>query len=821
MKRKMLVGALLIILSLGTSAPAMHVAAEDENYPEAYRIELNGSEMELEAAARLVGDTTMVPLRSIAEALGAAVDWRDKTQTAVAAKDGMQIELSVGSTTGYRNGEPVELAAAPLLIDNKAMVPLRFFSESFGTVVKWNGPDKTIAIDSEDRVLPVIGTEAKLRELLSSQYAGNPYDSDTLMRVTGVNETSSIAVPPPAEGASNTKAKAEHSTTNVQVEGVDEADIVKTDGDYLYQVNGNRIIIADTRSANDLKIAGVVSFESQDFHPNELYVDGDTLVVIGSVNNNSVQKMKAVQDSIAMLPIPSAQTAKAIVFDISNKTDIRKTREMELEGSYITSRKIGSSLYMIANRHMGYPPVDYPPQEGDQAVEQLTPKYRDSAVSEEFAVIGVDKIRYLPDSVYTSYMIIAGVRLDRPDSKLNVTAYLGAGSNVYASQSNLYVTQQKTSFTPASVQAQPDAAPAGNNAGAPAVSIVEEKAGTVTIAPSEPGVPVPVLISPPIASKKMASASEKTSAVYKFVLDQGEVRIAASGEVPGHALNQFSMDEYGGYFRIATTTGDMWRNDEQTSKNNVYVLDESLNIAGKLEGIAPGERIYSVRFMGGRAYMVTFKNVDPLFVIDLSNPQSPEVLGSLKIPGYSDYLHPYDDTHLIGFGKDTVELSDPNGNGSSAFYQGMKIAMFDVSDVSRPIELFKENIGDRGTDSELLRNHKALLFSKENNLMAFPVTVMEVPDKSASNSNVPAYGQFAFQGAYVYHVDLADGFRLKSKITHLSDADKLKAGGGWYDSSQNVDRIVTIGSSLYTLSQSEIRAYDLESLNESGRLLIP
>jgi uncharacterized secreted protein with C-terminal beta-propeller domain len=145
--------------------------------------------------------------------------------------------------------------------------------------------------------------------------------------------------------------------------------------------------------------------------------------------------------------------------------------------------------------------------------------------------------------------------------------------------------------------------------------------------------------------------------------------------------------------------------------------------------------------MGDRGYMVTFKKVDPLFVIDLKDPRSPKILGALKIPGYSDYLHPYDENHIIGFGKDTEEV----GNG--AFYQGMKIAVFDVTDVTNPIEMFKENIGDRGTDSELLRNHKALLFSKDKNLLAFPVTVMEVKNKNkADKESIFQYGEFAFQG---------------------------------------------------------------------------
>jgi len=233
-----------------------------------------------------------------------------------------------------------------------------------------------------------------------------------------------------------------------------------------------------------------------------------------------------------------------------------------------------------------------------------------------------------------------------------------------------------------------------------------------------------------------------------------------------------------------------------------------------------------VRFMGDRGYMVTFKKVDPLFVIDLKDPAKPQILGALKIPGYSDYIHPYDENHIIGFGKDTIEVEQKDAQGNPirtmAFYQGMKIALFDVSDVNHPVEKFKEIIGDRGTDSELLENHKALLFSKERNLMAFPVTVMEIKNKEdAIKGNMPQHGEFSFQGAYVYDIDLQKGFKLKGRITHLSPEDYLKSGKGWYDSQKNLERIMYIGENLYTLSEGMVKANSMSDLKEVNALEIP
>jgi uncharacterized secreted protein with C-terminal beta-propeller domain len=284
------------------------------------------------------------------------------------------------------------------------------------------------------------------------------------------------------------------------------------------------------------------------------------------------------------------------------------------------------------------------------------------------------------------------------------------------------------------------------------------------------------------------------------------------------------MDEKDGYFRIAVTE-DQW--DARTA-NHLYVLNETLDPAGSIEDIAPGERIYATRFMGDRVYMVTFKTVDPLFVIDLKNPAQPEILGALKIPGYSQYLHPYDENHLIGFGKDTVEIpvKGPLGQSPSAtaYYLGLKLALFDVSDVTAPKEKFAVNIGDRGSESELLSNHKALLFSKEKGLLAFPASVSKVQpnlETDPYDSGMPPYGQFEFQGLYVYHLDVNTGFTLKGRVTHLTGADLLKAGNGSWDTDKSVRRGLYIRDTLYTLSDKILKANDLNTLDEIKTVDIP
>jgi len=307
--------------------------------------------------------------------------------------------------------------------------------------------------------------------------------------------------------------------------------------------------------------------------------------------------------------------------------------------------------------------------------------------------------------------------------------------------------------------------------------------------------------------------TEKTS-IAKFKLENGNVSFVAEGAVPGKILNQFSMDEHKGNFRIATTVG--WN-----GYNNVYVLDKDMNTVGRLEGLAPGESIYSSRFMGDKGYIVTFKKVDPLFVLDLSDPTNPKILGKLKIPGYSDYLHPIDENHLIGLGKDSIASQ----YGDFAWYQGIKMAIFDVSDVNNPIELHKIIIGDRGTDSYALHDHKAFLFDKEKELLVIPVTLAEISDEDKQRSdeevgNWPNYGEYTFQGAMIFNVNTTNGFSELGRITHVTAQDELKRGY-YYGDNYSVKRAFYIAENLYTFSNSMLKASNLSSLGEVSNVMFP
>lgn len=547
-----------------------------------------------------------------------------------------------------------------------------------------------------------------------------------------------------SSSSSNSTSTNDYSKTNVQVEGVDEADIVKTDGNYIYYVTNNKIVIVNAQSKN---IIGRINFYD-DKNVNEIYIKDEKLVAIcDDYEDNDYWEIY--NDN--RISYGDERKTVARVYNIGNKRNVKLEREFEVDGYYLNSRMIDNNLYVITNKVMYSVFRNYDMDELKE--EKLLPSYTDSVIGKAEKCVAYDDIYYIPGGESSSYLNIASFDISKKEPA-RISSYIGAGEDVYASENNLYVTQTKREYD--------------MSIGFDGISIFE------------------------LATK-----------IYKFKLEGSNVIYMCEGEVPGSVLNQFSMDEKDGFFRIATTNSISWNDEEDT--NNLYVLDEKLNIVGKVENLAPGERIYSVRFMGKRAYMVTFVETDPLFVIDLSDPTEPKVLGELKIPGYSNYLHPYDDNHIIGIGEDTAILD--YGYKNVVKTTGMKMALFDVTDPTNPIEMYTTKIGNEGTYSEVLNNHKAFLFSKEKNLLAFPVCI--------ENHLVSSYEPI--QGAIVYNIDLENGFILKGLVSHKK---AVYTNNVYYYPSSNfkVERILYIGDELFTLSPEMIKVTDLKTMNELGNI---
>lgn len=593
----------------------------------------------------------------------------------------------------------------------------------------------------------------------------------------------------------------DYSGTNIQVQGVDEADTVKTDGEYIYKITNNQLVVVKAYPAEEMQVVSTLSFD-RDANPAEMYVSGQYLTVILNKHTYPFREVYSIQSDQGapeqkILPgQPLESSVQILVYDVSDRTDPKQIREIEIDGSYVSSRLIEDNLYIVNNQNI---PIRLLKEQPELLT---TPAYRDSADGGEVRKVGYEEICYFPGSNEPNYLIIAGINLNTPGAqKTEVKTYLGAGQSIYCSLENLFVA------VPEYKQAQAEPVPK------PLPESLIEPADTADNLIEGKGIlPNPRFI-------------EENTVIYKFSLKEGDAEYAGKGSVPGRILNQFSMDEHRGYFRIATTQSHSDSTGQMA--NHLFILDGEMNTAGKIENIAPGEKIYSIRFMGDRGYMVTFKTVDPLFVLDLKDPHNPVILGELKIPGYSNYLHPYDENHIIGFGKETVEVEQPHWSGGTvknAYYLGMKIALFDVSDVENPKEKFKIEIGDRGTESELFFNHKALLFSKEKNLMAFPVTVYDNDSADISKHDYLAqkdprlvYGEPVFQGAFVYRLSLEKGFELQGMITHQPDGKISDLQyRGQYNYNRDISRILYIEDTLYTLSNRYLQAHSLEDLGLKG-----
>jgi uncharacterized secreted protein with C-terminal beta-propeller domain len=626
------------------------------------------------------------------------------------------------------------------------------------------------------KLKPVKITSRSTLEKLLQQHKTNRYFGYPIYAIA---DTVGGIVPPVVgspvnkgfEIAANSGSNVSHSDTNIQVQGVDESDLVKVGDDgYIYQIANNQIRVVKGFPVLEMTQTADIPLPKENFTPSGIFIQNNKLVVMGSAWQ--ALKQPAQNSLTSKIAAPYCcwwgggySQTRALIYDVSNHANPTLLRDVAIDGDYLDSRLIDDNLYFVSRSYPRYylygndsPTI--------QPADMLPTIIETKAGKTTSRLMSVTNLSYFPDFVEPDYVIVTGVNVGDMTKSISSKAYLGAGELVYASLNNLYLSASKYNF-----------------------------GGNGDVVPTENTI---------------------TTQIYKFGIDKGTVTFAAAGEVGGTALNQFSMDENGDYFRIATTTQN-WYSGTNQSHNSLFVLDKSMQIVGKLEDLAKGESIKSTRFMGNRAYVVTFQQVDPLFAIDLTEPTNPFVAGELKIPGYSEYLHPYDENHLIGIGHDAVE------NGSSAIPQGLQMALFDVSDMKNPQQIYSVKIGDKGTSTELTNNHKALYWDAEKHIFGFPVDYYEL-EKGFDAANPWQYGVGKFQGAYIYSVTPENGFELKAKLTQLPISASMTIDygkDGSYYSYYNyfVNRIVRVGEdSLFTLSNNQINAYDLANFKEQNRL---
>jgi inhibitor of cysteine peptidase len=581
------------------------------------------------------------------------------------------------------------------------------------------------------------------------------------------------------------------SSTLVQVAGVDEGDIVKNDANYIYQINQGRVFVISAFPDTNPSLVDTLDFTDGSFYPQELYLDAQRLVAVGTAFSAPPGGSSA--------SYFSTSTVKALVYDIADPTHLIQIREVEIEGDWVASRKLGSSLYLVARKY----PVFYEllqDAESPHPSRGLLPKFRDSATGGEFHALRARDCFYFPGFDDPNYLIIAGVDLGDSNSELDVNAYLGAGELVYASMENLYVTASRPIdifFAPELVLGTGPAVTGVPSGSAAAISTT---AGTVI----EP--PEPTLLN-----------DEERTDVYKFSLSDSRATFVAMGDVPGSILNQYSMDEHGPYFRVATTEHGWWNVTGEDS-NNMFVFNGEMSVVGSVSDIAVGEQIYAARFLGNRAFVVTFRQIDPLFAVDLTDPANPTIVGQLTLPGYSNFLLPYDENHLIGLGKDVIIAEDHTDGdvpwNGAAFFQGMKLAMFNVTDLHNPVLVHSVSIGDRGTESPALYDPHAILFDRQSNLLAFPVSIAQVQDPDPNDPS--QWGETVFQGVQIYDVSSENGFVLRGEITQIPDGHNV-----WDDWDKWIDRVLFIGPHFFTLSLGEVKATDISTLSDIATLELP
>lgn len=586
---------------------------------------------------------------------------------------------------------------------------------------KNEGSKLSPAFDSYDELYKELKKE--------SEYSGMIFNSAIDVEADGIVEEDmeylgSEGEVPKGDSSSDDE---DYTGTNLQVEGVDEGDIIKTDGKniFVYDTYTNiiRIIEAD---GNESKIVAEIDNKLEDCYSAEMYLCDDKLVFVYSEGYWS-------------------DYSYVLTYDISDVCNPREIGRLKQEGSIHSTRLVDGKLYMFTNVYVPY----------DLDEDNCVP------------IVGEEKVScddiYKCGSSYGSYIVIASVDINKPDRILDVKSILTNDAYIYVSENNIYILGEDT----------------------------EEKGKYVNILTS----------------------------IIKIEYRDGVFVPIAEGNVKGRIRDQFSIDEYDGTVRVLTTSY-MHRNYNQnfiedfvedivqtpdrdmSTTNNVYVLDEGLNVIGSIEGLAKGERIYSARFDGDMGYFVTFRETDPVFAVDFSDKTNPKILGELKVSGFSEYLHMWSDNLMIGIGEEVDENTGER--------LGIKISMFDVSDPENMVEVDKVLLD--GQYSQTLYNHKALLINPEKNLIGLDVEnyVYEyLEDIYVNEYNEIVYSEESYSNTYyIFSYDEVNGF---SEITNKAYADDE------LDYVYQTLRGVHIGDYVYIINASkEISVYDIKNKEVSS-----
>ncbi len=564
------------------------------------------------------------------------------------------------------------------------------------------------------------------------------------------------------------------SETNVQVDGIDEADIIKTDGQYFYvfDMNRNAIYIVSAKGS-EMKLTATVPV-SEEMYGNEtgreMYLLGDRLVLLVS-GYRTEEKSEYSKNAGGYVPyIRECAVTKVYTYDVSDRTAPKLLSALEQDGRMITSRCADGKIYVISsygNYYYGW----FKPSDGARNLaEEEAVEYKAYIPTVAGEPIAPDCIYISEEPVSEEFLVVTSMSPENPDNYLDVKSLLADGDECYVSNNYIYVAGSRW---------------------------------------------------------QNSEIPYDRTEVYRFAYKDGAITPAGQVTVKGILDDQFSMDEYEGHLRVVTTVNEYVYETKDTglketvdingdgiidetdmiepysyryiidSKeyNSLYIYNDSLELTGCIENLAPDEQIKSARLMGNVGYFVTFRQTDPLFSVDLSDPANPKVLGELKIPGFSTYLHPYGEGLLLGIGYDADE--------TTGWTEGVKLSMFDVSDPTNVKEVHKHILADfsyTGVEAD----HKAALIDAEKGIIGFPVRGYQ--DTGEYNVYV------------VYGYDKENGFYPKFSegyaMGYEADLYEFK-----YELFTSDCRGAYIGDTFYMINPAyEIKSYDMENWEQTGRV---
>ena len=599
----------------------------------------------------------------------------------------------------------------------------------------------------------------------------------------------------------------EYSTTNTQVVDVDEADFVKNDGGFIYILADGRLQILDAWPAPD---AHALSSTYVEGIPRRMFIHEDRAVIYSSLD--PIQAMSADPSEWGMLGMFEPCTygydceftgdglaLQVTILDISDRSAPTVERELVFTGSYLSARRIEDAIYTVvyfSDPQALAPGLSYTP-DAFSGWGWCDEGWTDEEVAAEFQALREDNLaiieeldlsQFLPSVVDTRYT---------PQGEVVDATLLADCEGFY-------------------IDPSADGAALLSVVGFDLVAATPLKATTVV---SRPGAVYASRESLYIAVRHYAYETmgwyfeeeaeiEEATTLHKFLLhhQKASVGYMGSGVAKGRVLNQFSMDEFAGDLRVATTTG---RLPMSQVHNTLSVLaeetDGGLSVIGQLDHIAPTEDIRSVRFNGETGFVVTFKKTDPLFVIDLSDPTTPTILGELKIPGFSTYMQMIDDDHILAMGYDADD------QGSFAWFEGLQLQIFDVSDLTNPKVMHKTTIGTRGSTSDAATDHLAFTYFAARDLLAVPMTICEGGSGGGSYSDL-----MTFSGLLVFSVTLADGFELLGGVPHQEPetiGDNWGACGNWWTQSNSlVKRSIFMEDWVFSIAMDQIKVASVDDL---------